>query len=270
MKRTPPALSVFSLILLPLTFLSLSLVHANGVFAQTDSTRIMSYNIRNARGLDDKLDYDRIAKVILAENPDVVAIQELDQKTKRSKGVDVLEELGKLTNMTASYGPAIDYQGGKYGVGILSKEKPIKVEYFPLPGREEQRCLLVVEFEKFTCCCSHWSLTGEDREATPAIITNKMREQNKPTFVCGDFNATPNEDSIKALQKDWTILSVDEFTFPADKPSVRIDYICGADPNNKLDSKAWLDAVKEARVVNEPVASDHRPIIVELKNSALW
>lgn len=231
---------------------------------ENGSFRIMSYNVCNGKGLDKKTDYQRTADVIKSENPDVCAIQELDYKTKRSNGVDVLAELAKFTDMFPSYGPAIDYQGGKYGIGILSKEKPIKVEYFPLPGREEQRCLLMVEFEKYVFCCSHWSLTPEDRVLSVPIVTNKMKERNKPVFVCGDFNASPNEEAIKDLSKDWTVLSNDEFTFPANKPSVRIDYICVADPTGKTSPADWLKAIKKATVVHEPVASDHRPITVEL------
>ncbi len=238
------------------------------VFAQDNADlRIMSYNVRNAKGLDDKTDYARVADVIKRENPDVVAIQELDKETKRSKGVDVLGELAKLTDMTPSFGPAIDYQGGKYGIGVLSKEKPVKTEYIPLPGTEEERCLLVVEFEEFVFCCSHWSLTRKDRDLTVALVTNKMKEQHKPTFVCGDFNAQPNDEAIRNLQKDWTILSADKFTFPANEPTIRIDYICAADPQNKISSEEWLKAVKNARVVDEPVASDHRPIALEIDKS---
>ncbi len=239
------------------------------VAQESSDLRVMSYNIRNGRGLDDKTDYARTANVILKETPDVVAIQELDQKTKRSKGVDVLEELAKLTDMNPSYGPAIDFQGGKYGIGVLSKEKPIKAEHYSLPGREEKRCLLVVEFEKYVFFCSHWSLTEEDRDTTVDFITNKMKEQQKPVVLCGDFNAEPNEDSIKKLQRDWTIVSLDKFTFPADNPNIRIDYICVADPQNSKSSEEWLKAVKNARVVEEPVASDHRPIALEIDANAL-
>ena len=262
--------SRFAAVLRSLT-IAIAAVAAIGVFSvssvsaqDASDLRIMSYNIRNAKGLDNETDYARVADVIKRENPDVVAIQELDKETKRSKGVDVLGELAKLTDMTPSFGPAIDYQGGKYGIGVLSKEKPVKTEYIPLPGTEEERCLLVVEFEKFVFCCSHWSLTEKDRNQTVALVTNKMKEQRKPTFVCGDFNAQPNDESIRNLQKDWTILSADQFTFPANEPSIRIDYICGADPLGKIGAEEWLKAVKNARVVDEPVASDHRPIALEI------
>ena len=240
-------------------------VSLSSVSAQDASElRIMSYNVRNAKGMDNKTDYARVADVIKKENPDVVAIQELDKETKRSKGVDVLGELAKLTDMTPSFGPAIEYQGGQYGIGVLSKETPVKVEYIPLPGAEEERCLLVVEFEKYVFCCSHWSLTEKDRNTTVALVTNKMKEQQKPTFVSGDFNAQPNDEAIRNLKKDWTILSADKFTFPAPEPTIRIDYICAADPQGKITSDEWLNATKNARVVDEPVASDHRPIALEI------
>ncbi len=230
-----------------------------------DDFVIMSYNVRNGAGLDDKVDYARTCDVVNREAPDVVAIQELDFKTKRSKGADVLGEFAKLTNMIPSFGPAIEFQGGQYGIGILSKEKPIDVNYYPLPGSEEERCLLVVEFEKFVFCCTHWSLTEKDRTTSAEIVTKKMKEQKKPVVICGDFNAGIKEESIKTLKKDWTTLNDDAAnTFPADKPTVHIDYVFAADPTGAISAEDWKNAVKETRVVEEKVASDHRPVVVVL------
>ena len=230
-----------------------------------DGFKIMSYNVRNGKGLDDKTDYARIGDVINKEAPEVVAIQELDCKTKRSNGADVLGEFAKLTDMTPSYGPAIEFQGGQYGIGILSKEKPIAVDYYPLPGSEEQRCLLVVEFEKYVFCCTHWSLTAKDRTTSAEIVTNKMKEQKKPVVICGDFNAGIKEDSIQKIKKDGATLNDDETnTFPADEPTVHIDYIFAADPTGKISADDWKNAVKETYVVEEKVASDHRPVVVVL------
>ena len=110
---------------------------------------IMSYNIRNGRGMDDVTDFRRTAAVINKVCPDVVAVQEIDSVTGRSGGKDVLREIAGLTLMHHMYAPAIDYDGGKYGIGMLSKEKPLGYRYLPLPGREEARALLVVEFEKY-------------------------------------------------------------------------------------------------------------------------
>jgi endonuclease/exonuclease/phosphatase family metal-dependent hydrolase len=46
-------------------------------------------------------------------------------------------------------------------------------------------------------------------------------------------------------------------TFPADSPSIKIDYI--------LFRPAHRWKVLEARVLDEPVASDHRPLLVVLE-----
>lgn len=257
--------SVFSKSLLFLFVAIVALFSSRATYAVgAETLRIMSYNIRNGRGMDNKVDYPRIAEVIQKNAPDVVALQELDCRTSRSQGVDVLSEIATILGMYPTYGAAIDFQGGKYGVGILSKEKPIRVETTPLPGREERRALLCVELENYVVFCSHWSLTEEDRNSTVAIITNKKKQYTKPVFLCGDFNAHSEEDSILSLKKDWAILSADAPTFPANSPDERIDYICATDPNNAISEETWQKSVLASSVVNAPNESDHRPILVEV------
>ncbi|MCF0234025.1 MAG: endonuclease/exonuclease/phosphatase family protein [Thermoguttaceae bacterium] len=227
----------------------------------------MTYNTHNAVGLDKVRDFVRIGEVIRAQDPDFVALQELDKGAKRSNGADVLAEIAKAAGMYYEYGPAIDFQGGKYGIGVLSKEKPIKSECVPLPGKSEKRVLLVVEFEKCYFCCSHWELHADDREATAKIIAEKMKSLDKPVFIGGDFNAEPNEKSIQILAKDWKILTPDGATFPADAPDIRIDYLCAADPSGKIGADDW--EVLGAAVVDEQVASDHRPVVVDISADVL-
>ncbi|MFR4436352.1 MAG: endonuclease/exonuclease/phosphatase family protein [Akkermansia muciniphila] len=94
----------------------------------------MSYNVKNGTGMDGRRDYDRTARVIAEEKPDVVALQELDQGTIRSGGRDTLQELAARTTLTGTYAKAIDYSGGSYGVGILSREKPLSVKRIPCPA----------------------------------------------------------------------------------------------------------------------------------------
>ena len=84
--------------------------------------KLMSYNIRNAKGMDNVRNVQRIVNVINNEAPDVVAVLELDSMTTRSNQTFVLAEVAERTQLHASYAPAIDFQGGKYGIGILSKD----------------------------------------------------------------------------------------------------------------------------------------------------
>lgn len=132
--------------------------------------KLMSYNIRNGIGIDNIQDIGRIARVILREAPDLVALQELDSATLRVDGRYIPGELGRMTGMHATFGRAIGFAGGSYGIGLLSRTEPLAVRSIPLPGREEARVLLMAEFPDYTVCITHLSLTPEDRLASLPII----------------------------------------------------------------------------------------------------
>ena len=225
--------------------------------------RIMSYNIRNGKGLDNITDYQRIAEVINKAAPDVVAVEEVDSVTGRSKQIDVLTELAQQTLMHRTYAPAIAYDGGKYGIGILSKKKPLRVQQIPLPGREEQRTFLMAEFDNYIFCATHLSLTPEDQLLSLPIIRKEIEKLKKPVLIAGDLNATPGSEFIKELQKDFIILNnLKQPTFPADTPDSCIDYIVV----NKQESLPFT--LLKTQVINAPTQSDHRPIIVDIKFKA--
>ena len=95
---------------------------------------IMTYNVRHCAGIDLVVDYDRTANVIISQQPDMVALQELDSMTGRSGQKYQLDELANRTDYFPVYGKAIDFDGGGYGVGVLTKEKPLSIKRIPLPG----------------------------------------------------------------------------------------------------------------------------------------
>ena len=94
--------------------------------AHAQQVNILSYNVHNCIGMDKEYNYRRIANVISQTSPDIVALQELDSVTVRNKGIHALGELEKLTGMHGTYAAAIPFQGGSYGIGILSREIPQK------------------------------------------------------------------------------------------------------------------------------------------------
>lgn len=234
-------------------------IWAGSAFSQ-DFVKLMSYNVRNAKGMDNVRDYRRVAKVIISQQPDVVAVQELDSMTTRSGHKYVLGELAELTDMHPEFFPAIEFDGGKYGIGILSKEKPLSVQGYPLPGREEERALLVAEFEDYVFACTHLSLTQEDRMASLEIIGKIAAASAKPFYIAGDFNDVPGSDFLNGLQENFRILNkLDAKTFPAPAPDRTLDYIA-----------VWKATAPKLHVVSdvvidEPVASDHRPVNVVLR-----
>jgi endonuclease/exonuclease/phosphatase family metal-dependent hydrolase/Icc-related predicted phosphoesterase len=238
-----------------------------------NTVTIMSYNVRNARGLDNVTDYQRLADVILRETPDVVAVQELDSVTGRSKGADVLREIAGRALMYYVYGASIVYDGGKYGLGVLSKERPLNHYSVALPGREEPRQLLIVEFGRYIIGCTHLSLTDEDRMSSVDIIKREAAKARKPFFLAGDLNDTPETDVIRELQKSFLLLNnVKSFTFPADKPDRCIDYVAyyggdGKDSDGKTGAEKPFTVISD-KVAEESVASDHRPVAVKIRFKA--
>ena len=218
--------------------------------------KIMSYNVRNGVGYDNKRDIARTANVILRQHPDVVAVQEVDSVTGRSGGRYVLGDLAAATGMHATFAPAIDYDGGKYGIGMLSREEPLSVKKVALPGREEARALLIAEFPDYVAACTHLSLTPADAEASVAIIRDAALAAGKPLILCGDFNSYPDSPVIKHLEESFTRVCDDKPTFPAPEPKEKIDFI--------MISKDSGARGRGYRVVEAPVESDHRPVVADI------
>lgn len=205
--------------------------------------------------MDLVVDYDKTAEVILKQMPDVIALQELDSMTGRSGRKYQLEELAKRTSYFSVFGKAIDYDGGGYGVGVLTKEQPLSTKRIPLPG-EEPRVLLVVELKDYVIACTHLDLEESERLASLPLIIEEAQRWEKPFILAGDWNDTPESQLLLELTRFFTINSGNDSTFPADVPNECIDYV--ATFNNSPGKTI------ESVVVDEPEASDHRPLMVKL------
>lgn len=221
--------------------------------------RIMSYNIHICKGMDKELDIERIANVIKGVNPDFVGLQEVDSVAQRSDFVFQAKELGRLTGMHYFFAPAKEHKtGGLYGIAALVKEEPISFKYIPLPGEEEVRTFLILEFKDYLLCNTHFSLRSNSRKESIEIIRKAMAEYGKPAILTGDFNMSPISEETKQMLSDWEVLSdTTRFTFPSTGPRRTIDYIWGL--------KGCKYEVLSYEVLDEPVASDHQPLYADIK-----
>ena len=225
------------------------------------STRLLCYNVHNCVGIDDSLSCERIAKIINDADADAVALQELDSMTTRFPGKDMLKELAELTGMHPTFAPSIDYKGGKYGIGMLTKQKPISHRRVPLPCRSEPRSLLIVELPDYYYCCTHLSLHEEDRITSIGIIVDELSKLDKPVMIAGDFNARPNSKPMQLMAEHFHIFKKTEgdgLTIYSNKPVAEIDFIClFTDKGAKAD-------VTSHKVIYAPVESDHSPIVADV------
>ena len=222
-------------------------------------TRVMTYNVHNCRGTDGVVDYKRVADVISKRNLDVVALQELDSMTSRSPR-DVLKILSDLTGLHHVFGAAINHSGGKYGVGVLTKEKPISHYRIPLPCSSEPRVVLVVEMNDYDLFCTHFSLLAEYRERAVDIIVAEAEKLDKPVILAGDLNATRDQISIQTMAEHFHIykkLSLPN-TFPSSSPTKEIDYIC------LYKNRGAGAEFSEHAVLHIPIISDHCPVVADM------
>lgn len=224
---------------------------------ETGSLRVLCWNLHHGVGEDGKLDLERIAKVIREARPDLVALQEMDEKCGRSGNVDQPAELARLTGMTGLFGKAMDFQGGGYGQAILSRFPITSHVVHKLPGRGEPRiayeAIIAKEGLKFRFVSVHLDLDPVQRLSQAKIVAKLGESSELPIILCGDFNDTPGSPPLAGFDHDWTAVPKKEpvLTCPAGKPKVEIDhmFVRGFTPVTPLE------------VLPEGVASDHRPLL---------
>ncbi|MDG2389224.1 MAG: endonuclease/exonuclease/phosphatase family protein [Planctomycetaceae bacterium] len=231
--------------------------------------RVLSYNIHHGEGIDSKLDLERIAKVMLAVKPDIIAIQEVDHKTSRTQKIDQAEKLAKLTKMHVVFGPNIEFGGGSYGNAILSKYPIKKSQNHHLPNHEkgEQRGALFAEIKipgvtgHLTFISTHFDHRPDDTERiASAKFVNQWVNKNpdQAVIIAGDFNDIIGSETLSILDKSWTRTNLEPMpTIPVKKPNLQIDFILSR-------PKSLFDTV-ETKVLDEAVASDHRAFFSVLK-----
>jgi len=237
------------------------LLYAAALSLWSQPLTVLSYNIRHGQGMDGRLDLARTAAVIRSVSPDVVALQEVDRRTSRSGGVDQAEELARLTGMHAVFGKAIDYGGGEYGNAVLSKTPPREFKVHELPGAEP-RALLEVRFEDFLFFATHLDVSRPEtlREESARKVVEIVRARGDlPALLAGDLNTVRGRQTMKVLAAEWEIAGGDEElpTVPSGEPRRQIDFILFR-PAGKWRATA-------VRVIEEKIASDHRPIVAVLE-----
>ena len=229
----------------------------------------MTYNIHVGVGMDKKLDLQRIADVINHEQPDLVGLQEVDRGVKRTEGKDEIAELAEMTRMHFAFAPNLDYQGGKYGVAILSRLPLNSIMHLMFENKREaeRRGMLRVQVDfdgkLIHFVTTHLDYQFEDGRLFETEQLLKMLQDAKgPLIVVADFNDIPEGDAYKLMDTlfddAWVASRAkgDGFSYPADKPVKRIDHIFYRSANRVRAKKAW---------VVDTLASDHVPVVADIE-----
>lgn len=233
---------------------------------ERDTLRVLSWNIHHGEGTDGEFDLVRIAERIRALDVDLVALQEVDRTTGRSRWRDQALEIASLSGMHHIYGPAMRYDRGEYGEAILSRWPISHARTIQMPKIEgsEPRALLVAEIEtpiagRVRFASTHLAHdSGHDRLEQARIILNELNDGSLPTIVAGDLNAEPDDPPMRLLLGFFedTHAANPRPTFSAADPTRRIDYILTAPGNG------WR--IVETTVIAGDIASDHCLVLTEL------
>ena len=232
--------------------------------------RVLSYNIHHGAGIDGKLDVPRIAGVITAVKPDLVALQEVDRHTQRSKQQDQPAMLARLTGMKVLFEQNIAFQGGDYGNAILSRF-PIKTHRnHKLPNHDEgeQRGALEAEIllpkghGSLVLWATHLDHRPDptERLASARALEKIVRAKGETVgLLAGDLNSQLSGQVLPIFLRSWTNSNglKPQATVPVKDPKRQIDFVL------YRPQQRWR--VKSVKVLAEQIASDHRAILSVLE-----
>jgi endonuclease/exonuclease/phosphatase family metal-dependent hydrolase len=237
--------------------------------------RVLTYNIRAGNG-----ELRRTEETLRRLAPDIAGLQEVDVNwSERSGFEDQAKFLGESLGMQVRFariyllpGPDSTKPARQYGVAVLSKYPIVRwrndtltrlstiardAEPAPAPGLLE--ATIDVNGVAVRVFNTHLDYRSDPRVRKKQVeeMLGYMGEDSGPTLVLGDLNATPEAPELQPLlqrvRDTWQSKAEPGFTYPADKPAKRIDYV--------LASNHFR--VRSASVPDTE-ASDHRPVLVEL------
>ena len=241
--------------------------------------RVLTYNSSGARATSPATaaDLDAIAEVIRRQNPDFVTLNEVDVFTNRT-GKDVHQacDLAEKLGMEWHFSKAIDRDGGEYGDAVLSKYPILEKRSYRLPcaaeqpGEDRSLCVIRVQIDgkDLYVASTHLDhLSGDASRLVQATEIRRIRdtELEGDLILCGDLNAIPSSNVIATMTSFLTNTGpIDQYTFPSDDPSRKIDYIMYA-PIEHFGVQNCQVVSRGDQQVGGVDASDHRPVIADIR-----
>lgn len=237
------------------------------LLAQSLSLRVISMNMKEGGKLAN-YDADAYSDFIRQYNPDVVVFQEMDNFTTRNGNKDLLSEMAVKLGMFPYFGKAFTYAGGDFGNAILSKYPFYNARTItakPTGASEMRACswidVLMPDKQKVRVAVTHLDVSSDDQvriNMLATINTNMLTNNELPTLLIGDFNATPESDTMNYAKFRWQDIGEGTGnTISSTNPTKRIDYVMGY-------PKTWIK--KSYEIVCNPGLSDHCFIVADVEH----
>ena len=237
---------------------------------ETGAVKLASYNIQIGLGMDKKYDLDRTAQAIRRFGAETIVLNEVDVGTDRSRGDDQPAILARKLGLNYLFGRASDRPGGVYGNVVLSVYELEQLDLIDLEADgHESRSALVVKVKAprpYYIIAAHLAFQQLPeieavRIRNMEFLADYLKEKKYfPAVLCGDLNSAGDSPVIrKAQEAGFQVvddLSGKALSWPADQPRILLDYFCLYPAN--------AGTVQKFEVVDERMASDHRPVYAEI------
>lgn len=237
-------------------------VPAEDAYLPTQSQNLeytaITYNIHRGTNINGVSSLDAIADLLKAEDPDFIALQEVDKYNVRSGFQDQIKWLSNELDMNYVFGPNLNFAVTEYGNGILSKYPILDSGQVMLAYESEPRSLLWAKVETedgiLYLTSIHLGLDTKKRAEHFAIIEEFINSLDAPVLVMGDLNVLPDNQQLSQFRARTTgQLHYKVTPTYINETPIQIDYIFGK-------------SIIETDSYSVPSdASDHYPLILKFK-----
>ncbi len=230
--------------------------------------RVVTYNVHKCQGLDRRILPERIASVLKDLKPDIVAMQEVVGAGPGGRGQE--EEIGKILNLKPLLEPARQVRGRAFGNALLTRF-PIKshaacdLSQKNLEPRFCQRVDLLIDGHPVHLFNVHLGTSRKERGLQARQLVPFLSDPSLkgPKILLGDFNEWIKGPATETLCRTFQPLDIQPFlkwpkTYPGFLPVFHIDQFY----YNGLVKVVKVEAPRNWSTI---VASDHMPIVAELK-----
>lgn len=222
--------------------------------------RIVTFNVQHGRAPTGAVDTAALARFCAGLGADVLALQEVDLRLRRSGRVDQAAVVARAADMKAVFGAARRLGlRARYGNALLVRGAVHGVRNVGLPRgvEREPRAALMASVEVggrlLSVAATHLSTDRCDGEAQLDFVLGELGRRPSPRLVLGDLNLRP-ERAVPALEAaGYAVATADAATYPASGPFLRIDHVA-----------VQGLAIERVTVPEAAPVSDHRPLLVEV------
>ena len=232
--------------------------------------RIVTYNVHKCRGMDGRTHPERIASVLERMNPDIAALQEVIGAGPRGPGQD--ERISQRLGMASVLAPARMLRGHLYGNALLSRipihhHTVFDLSENGLEPRLLQRVDLSFQGHRIHLYNAHLGTSQRERGRQAIKLIHFLSDPSVrgPKILVGDFNEWRKGPATRLLAEAFQGFSLLPFlkwrrTYPGILPIFHLDHIYYRGPVEVLK-------VEVPRTLSTLIASDHMPIMMELRIS---